>query len=105
MRKAATSANVLRLPAASGVTLEVVNGRQVPVRHGIFLSVVSGKLRTCYAQLDGEIILADECKCRIDWLAWTGVEEGVSFRIVRLAACPIDAHKQMFLHEMREVEA
>lgn len=102
MKRAATSANVLTLPPVSSVELAVVKGRQTLVRHGIFFSVVNRHRRACYMQIDGEPILADECKCFIDWLAWTGAEKGPSFRLLRRMDCPIDEHKLAALKAQQE---
>ena len=86
MKRAATSANALTLPPAPSVALKVVEGRQQAVRHGVFLGDFRGKRRTFYMQFDGELILADECKCRIDYCA-------LYFRVERVFDCPIDEHR------------
>ena len=93
MRRAALSSTALQLPPSpSGV------------RHGIFIMLIGKQPRTVYQQLDGEIILADECKCFVDWPD-EGGPFGLSFTIERRAECPIDEHKQMSLREMQREEA
>ena len=105
MRRAALSSTALQLPPSpSGVSLEIVRGRQKTVRHGIFITWIGKQPRTVYQQLDGEIILADECKCFVDWPD-EGGPFGLSFTIERRAECPIDEHKQMSLREMQREEA
>lgn len=94
MRRAATSANALRLPppSAPAVSLGIVRGRQQVIRApGIFLTVHAGKRRTAYLQFDGEMVLADECKCWFDWQP--------DFLVKRLASCPIDQHRARALQE------
>lgn len=101
MRRAATSSNALRLPSQPAVTLEVVrdrnSDRQRVVRHGIFITHVGSRRRMVYQQLDGEIILADECKCRVDWPEVLPENWPVSFVIERRFDCPIDEHKRQQL--------
>jgi hypothetical protein len=105
MRRTGASA-ALRLPGAPArtpepaCTLEIVKGRQTVRRHGIFFSPVSGHRRSVYMQLDGEIILADECECRMDWPEETGTQ--FSFVVTRNVACPIDEHKRQALQGREE---
>jgi hypothetical protein len=94
MRRAATSANALTLPPAPSVGPELVQGRQQVVRHGIFLGDFRGKRRTLYMQFDGEIILADECKCRVDY-SFDFFDSGLTFTVERVCDCPIDEHRVM----------
>lgn len=99
MRINALSANALTLPPVPSEELKVVAGRQQVVRqHGIFLGEFSGKRRTLYVQLDGQIILADECKCCVDW----DYGEGVGFSVRRVMDCPIDDHKVIALRQQQE---
>jgi hypothetical protein len=86
MKRAAMSANALTLPPAPSLGPELVRGRQEVVRHGIFLGTFAGKRRTFYMQFDGEIILADECTCRMDYCA-------LYFRVECVFDCPIDEHR------------
>lgn len=92
----------LRPAAALSCTLEIVQGRQRVHRHGIFFSLVAGRRRSVYTQLDGEIILADECECRIDWPAETGTD--FSFAVTRNLDCPIDEHKRLALEARQDWE-
>lgn len=101
MRRAALAANALELPAKPPVTLEIVRGRQTLVRHGIFFAVIGKHRRAAYQQLNGEVILADECKCVVNWPE-EGGDFGLSFEILRNADCPIDDHQRLTLSEMQE---
>ncbi len=98
MKINALSVNALTLPPVPSVELQVVAGRQQVVRHGMFFGEYSGKRRALYTQLDGKIILADECKCRIDWT--TKVCAG--FTVQRVIDCPIDDHKALALRQQQE---
>jgi hypothetical protein len=49
-----------------------------------------GTVRSAYEQRYGAIILADECKCRVDWNP---------FRVTRRIECPIDEHRAVALEE------
>jgi hypothetical protein len=108
----ATSANVLTLPSAPGAKpsaptakLEVVGGRQHVVRFGIFFTVVGRHRRSVYEQLDGQIVLAYECKCRIDYpdaFFPDHVCSGVTFVVTPSLECPIDCHK---VRGLRNTEA
>jgi hypothetical protein len=46
-------------------------------------------------QFDGELILADECKCRIDYCA-------LYLRVERVFDCPIDEHRVAARNEFDE---
>lgn len=101
MRRAALSLNLLKFPAPPekpAVTLEIVRGRQTTVRHGIFFAVLGKQRRSFYMQFDGKPILADECKCHLNWF-----EDG-GFDVCRSQACPIDEHKALLLKAAREAE-
>jgi hypothetical protein len=100
VKRAAISANALRLPAMPSATLEIVRGRQRVVRRGIFFTLFFKRRRSVYAQLDGEIILADECQCIVHWPE-NGGPFGLSFEILRSASCPIDEHRRLTLQEMQ----
>lgn len=103
--RAATSANVLTLPAAPSARLEIVGGRQRVVRFGIFFTVIGKHRRSVYEQLDGTIVLADECKCRIDYPDRFFPEDGcggVSFVVTPSPECPIDCHKVLGLRFTEE---
>lgn len=97
MRRAGTSPSALRLPSRPAVTLEIVRDRQRVVRNGIFITCVGAKRRTAFQQLDGEVILADECKCLVEWPEELPENWPVSFVIRRRFDCPIDEHKRQFL--------
>jgi hypothetical protein len=96
MRRAATSANALRLPPSEASTsLGVVRGRQEVIRlAGIFFTSIAGKRRSVYAQLDGEIVLADTCECATDWQP--------EFIVTRSISCPIDQHRMRAIQETGE---
>ena len=97
------SPSALRLPPAPpSVKLEIVRERQTLVRSGIFLTYVHGKKRTVYQQLDGEIILADECKCTIEDLELPRSSPRVSFVVVRQPDCPIDEHKRQLIAQQQD---
>jgi hypothetical protein len=103
--RAATSANVLSLPPTSSARLEIVGGRQRVVRFGIFFTVVGKHRRSVYEQLDGQIILADECKCRMDFpdkFFPDDTVRGPSFVVTPSAECPIDCHKVLGLRRSEE---
>jgi hypothetical protein len=100
MRRAALSANALELPATLPVTLEIVRGRQTVARRGLFFAVIAKHRRAVYQQLNGETILADECKCIVNWPD-EGGDFGLSFDILRNADCPIDEHQRLTLREMQ----
>ena len=107
MRRAALSPNALRLPPPHGVwppvSLEIVRGRQRVVRRGIFFTMIGKHRRSCYQQLNGETILADECKCAVDWPE-EGGDFGLGFKIQRCAGCPIDEHQRLALEEVQSQE-
>ena len=87
MRRAALSPSALTLPPIAempALHLVEVKGRQTVVRRGIFFTLIGRWRRSCYQQIDGETILADECKCWIDWLP--------DFTVRRSLNCPIDEH-------------
>lgn len=100
MKRAALSRNALELPAQPAVRLEIVRGRQTVARHGIFFAVVGKHRRSVYMQLNGETILADECKCLVRWSE--DAPPGFSFEVLRNADCPIDEHQLLSLKEMQE---
>ena len=54
---------------------------------------VNGVTRSVYPQLGGGVILADECKCRMEW-GKIKPEGGVSFRVTAALDCPVDKHAQ-----------
>jgi hypothetical protein len=101
MRRAALSHNVLNFPAQPAkpaVTLEIVRGRQQTMRHGIFFAPLGKQRRSFYMQFNGEPILADECKCAVDWIDQGG------FEVQRYELCPIDEHKALILKAKQEAE-
>ncbi len=98
--RTATSANVLTLPSTPSAKLEVVGGRQRAVRFGIFFSVIGRHRRSVYEQLDGQIVLADECTCRIDYpekFFPDDCSSEASFVVTPSPECPIDFHKALGL--------
>ena len=97
MKRGGTSAFALRLPPPSSDhrTLGIVRGRQrVLDRSGIFITVVAGRRRMVYTQFNGEIELADVCKCGTDWQP--------HFIVTRLMSCPIDIHRAQAIQEAGE---
>jgi hypothetical protein len=103
--RAATSANALTLPSAPSAKLEVVGGRQRVARFGIFFTVVGKHRRSVYEQLDGQIVLADECKCRIDYPEKFFPDDcatEASFIVTPSPECPIDCHKARGLRRTEE---
>ena len=110
MKRAALSPNALRLPPSGApATLTIVRGRQAVVRHGIFFAVIGKVRRSCYMQLDGSTILADECECAVEWLETTHPDftmvraadgPAISFTIHRNADCPIDEHQILAHHDL-----
>ena len=103
MKRAALAPNALTLPPKPSVTLEVVGGRQQVVRHGVFLGVFAGRNRTLYQQFDGELILADECKCRVDWPDdFFGPSGAFTFTVERAFDCPIDEHRVVARNQLDE---
>lgn len=104
-RRIATSANILTLPSTPSAKLEVVGGRQRVVRFGIFFAVVGQHLRSVYEQVDGKIILADECRCRIDYPDKFFPEDccaGASFVVTPSIECPIDCRKLLGLRRTEQ---
>ena len=70
------------------------------VRFGIFFTVIGKHRRSVYENLDGQIVLADECKCRIDFPDKFFPDDcckGVSFVVTPSLDCPIDCHKVLGL--------
>jgi len=102
MKRAALSPTAFTLPPSPSVQLEIVKGRQAVARHGVFFTAVGKHRRGVYQQMNREIILADECKCTVEWLAWTGRETGASFRVTPQIACPIDEHRITALNQTQE---
>jgi hypothetical protein len=54
------------------------------------LRLIAGHLRLVFQQYDGEIALADECKCEAFW-------DEIGFFVRRESDCPIDEHRRHFL--------
>ena len=101
--RAAISANALTLPPTSSTKLEIVGGRQRVVKYAIFFAVVGKWRRSVYEQLDGRIVLADECTCRIEYpgpfFPDDCADNQFSFEVTPSMDCPIDCHKaQAFQH-------
>jgi hypothetical protein len=96
MKVAPLQPNAMTLPKAPSAELEVVDGRQRVVRHGIFFGDFRGKNRALYMQHDGNVILADECKCRTEW-----GHGAVGFTVQRVIDCPIDEHKVSALNQQQ----
>jgi hypothetical protein len=95
MRRAATPANALRLPPpVAPLSLGIVRGRQQVIRQGIFITILAGRRRMVYRQFDGEIELADVCKCGTDWQP--------DFMVTRSIGCPIDEHRSRALQEVAD---
>ena len=93
-----TSAYAIELPPLPSATLTVIQGRQRVVRHGLFFTVIGRHRRSAYMNLDGSLVMADECQCRVDWPE-AGGAHGLTFEIVRRADCPIDEHKRLAIAE------
>src|SRR5690242_1104443 len=88
MRRAAISSHAITLPSRPAA-LEIVAGRQRLVRRqGIFFALVARHRRAVYEQIDGKLILADECTCAIDW-----PEPWGELAVRPSADCPIDEHQ------------
>lgn len=60
---------------------------------GIFFETVKGVSRSVYRQENGQVVLADSCKCIVKHGA-TNVK-GVSFSVTRNPDCPIDEHRSL----------
>ena len=108
MRRAALSSNAITLPSSPSSrpadrARQIVRGRQTVVRHGIFFIVVAKNRRSAYQQLDGEIILVDECKCLVNWPEGGG-PFGLSFEISRTSKCPINEHQKLALNNLQDEE-
>ena len=69
---------------------------------GIFFAVIADHRRSVYQQYDGQVILADECKCVVNWLKFRGAAAGISFEILRNADCPINEHQRLTLQGMQK---
>ena len=81
------------------ISLLEKNGRQMVRREpGMFFALVSGHRRGAYLNLNGELVLADECKCRVEWTDAPG------FSIERNLDCPIDEHRYAALKLVQEKE-
>lgn len=79
---------------ASAVRLIEIEGRQTLTRHGVFFAKIGKYRRSVYQQLDGRIILGDECTCLVEW--W------LDLNVTRRIACPIDEHRIAALGECSE---
>lgn len=90
MRRAATSAFALTLPAKPRPVLV-----EMPLPHvarpGVFFEKIGKHRRAVYEQFSGELILAEECSCRVDWV--NDVRCSLHMQITRSSACPIDQHR------------
>jgi hypothetical protein len=62
-----------------------INGRERIRRRGIYFTVIAGRRRMVYQQLNGEIELADLCTCFFDWTP--------DFEVTRSPGCVIDQHR------------
>jgi len=60
----------------------------------IEFQVIGKHVRSVYPQFGGGTILADECKCRIDYRP--------QFTVTRSLTCPIDEHKQEAINQSSE---
>lgn len=65
--------------------IEIVPPARVVAQPGIFFAKIGKWRRSVYEQYDGTLILADECRCVVDWSRFTAV--------TRSASCPIDQHR------------
>jgi hypothetical protein len=83
---------------SGAVKLEIVHGRQRAVHHGIFFALIGKHRRSVYQNLNGEIVLGDECICLLDWVGEGG------FKVFRDAHCPIDEHKLSALKDLQHSE-
>ena len=63
---------------------------RLPGPHSRFIAKAKRR-RMVYQQLDGEILLGEECNCQASWDEW-------SFFVVRSGDCPVDEHR---LHALR----
>jgi hypothetical protein len=60
---------------------------------GISFERVGKYVRSVYKQDDGRTILADECRCIVDFGGGYSVDNRRSLSVKRTAECPIDEHK------------
>jgi hypothetical protein len=105
-RQAALSPYVLHFPSSTATrttALIEVAGREKVVRIGIFFTQVGQHRRSVYENLDGEIILADACKCELNWgsagESWLSslpesehTLQARPFSVTRSVNCPINCH-------------
>lgn len=73
---------------------------QIPRRRNPYLTIIAGRLRLVYQQLDGKIELADACKCVMDFRRSYRATNprceccaDIGFSVVRSPECPIDDHR------------
>lgn len=55
--------------------------------------------RSVYPQFGGSFVLADECRCRVEWGKHR--PEGLNFSVSRSIECPLDEHRQEALNGMQ----
>lgn len=78
-------ATVFVLPApAPKPAIEIVPPARVVAQPGIFFTKIGKWRRAVYEQYDGVLILAEECRCTVEW---------DPFGVVRSPFCPIDQHR------------
>jgi hypothetical protein len=82
------------------VAVETVGSRQKLIRTGIFFTLINKQNRSAYQNLDGETMLADECRCIP---LWARDVNGSHFSVKRVANCPIDEHKAAAIGALSEV--
>ena len=78
-------------PETRSTALVEISGRQKVMRLGLFFTTIDRHVRSVYQQLDGETILADECRCTVNWGSnvWRAKRP---FSVTRSLECPIDQH-------------
>jgi len=69
------------------------SGEREPMSKGAQFQKVGKQVRSVYEQNDGQINLADECKCIVNF----SVVSSTNYRpmtVTRVPYCPIDEHKE-----------
>ena len=94
MKRSGTSAFALTLPKRpENRTAEVVSisGRDRIAQRGVYFALIGRHRRSVYQQLDGKVVLGDECSCFTDWQP--------DFEVTRSEDCVIDQHRIEAIHD------
>lgn len=59
----------------------------IPEFHGVAFTRIGKALRSVFRQTNGDVILADECKCVVEFT------RGRAMSVKRILDCPVDEHK------------